>query len=143
MPDLPARPSLEHLRKQAKVYRREHGVGLARAQHQIAVGYGFASWPRLVRHVQANALLGIERMLTLADPVELGSALQRDPSVALALVSEMSPLIVLLRRSNGTPSDVRRCAQLLLDVGADPNSAVEPEGGWLGDVGPVLRRREA
>ncbi len=129
MSDLPARPSLEHLRKQAKVYRREHGVGLARAQHQIAVSYGFASWPRLVRHVQASALSGIERMLTLADPDELESALQRDSSVALAPVSEMSPLIVLLRRSNGSPSDVRRCAQLLLDSGADPNSAVEPEGG--------------
>jgi len=129
MPDLPARPSLEHLRKQAKAYRREHGVGLAIAQRDVAAGYGFGSWPRLVRHVQATALQGIERVLTLAAPAELDSVLRSDSTAATAAVAGMPPLITLLRRSSGTPSDVRRCAGLLLDAGADPSSAAAPEDG--------------
>jgi len=129
MPDLPARPSLEHLRKQAKAYRREHSVGLARAQRDIAAGYGFDSWPRLVHHVRATALQGIERALTLADPGDLDSVLRGDSTAATAVVAGMPPLITLLRRSSGTPSDVRRCAVLLLDAGADPSSAAPPEDG--------------
>lgn len=129
MPDLPPRPSVEHLRKQAKAYRREHDVGLARAQHDIATGYGFDSWPRLVHHVQATALQGIERALILADPAELESVLRSDSTTATVVVAGMPPLIILLRRSSGTPSDIRRCAGLLLDAGAGSNTAVEPEGG--------------
>lgn len=87
MPDLPARPSLEHLRKQAKAYRREHSVGLALAQRDIAAGYGFDSWPRLVHHVQATALQGIERALTLADPGELDSVLRSDSTAATTVVA--------------------------------------------------------
>ena len=75
MPDLPERPSLEHLRKQAKRRRRDHHIGLARAQHQVAAEYGFASWPRLVRHVQATGLSGMARAVALADPDRLAQAL--------------------------------------------------------------------
>ena len=53
---LPDRPDLEHLRKQAKARKRERGIPLAAAQHELADDYGFPSWPRLVRHVQAIAL---------------------------------------------------------------------------------------
>nr|MDP9107302.1 hypothetical protein [Candidatus Eremiobacteraeota bacterium] len=51
MPSLPARPSREHLRKQAKRLARERSVGLAAAQHLLAGGYGFSNWPELMRHV--------------------------------------------------------------------------------------------
>ena len=63
MPDLPQRPSLEHLRKQAKTRKRERGIGLSRAQHEIARDYGFDSWPKLVHHVHASNLEGIGRAL--------------------------------------------------------------------------------
>jgi hypothetical protein len=33
---LPERPSLEHLRKQAKARRRERGITLSQAQHELA-----------------------------------------------------------------------------------------------------------
>jgi hypothetical protein len=33
---LPERPSLEHLRKQAKVRKRERGIALNQAQHELA-----------------------------------------------------------------------------------------------------------
>jgi ankyrin repeat protein len=81
MPDqasrLPARPSLEHLRKQAKALLHEYRAGdpaaiarlrthkptlpgqpgrdsgaLADAQFALAREYGFESWPKLKRHVE-------------------------------------------------------------------------------------------
>ena len=51
MPSLPARPSREHLRKQAKRIARERSVGLAAAQHAVAGDYGFPNWAELMRHV--------------------------------------------------------------------------------------------
>jgi hypothetical protein len=53
MPSLPARPSREHLRKQAKRLARERSAGLAAAQHLVAADYGFANWADLMRHVAA------------------------------------------------------------------------------------------
>lgn len=125
MPDLPARPSLELLRKQAKARRRASGTGLSQAQHELAREYGFRSWPRLVHHVQAVTLTGVERALVLADPQALTAQLDADPAAAAAEVGGLAPLLVLLRRSTGTPSDVRRCAELLLDAGADPDTRVD------------------
>src|SRR5262249_36234926 len=44
-------------------------------------------------------------------------------------VGDLPPLLVLLRRSTSTPSDVRECARLLLDAGGDPDShTVEWDG---------------
>jgi hypothetical protein len=56
--DLPDRPSLEHLRRQARERLRElrvrkPGTQLADAQHAIARDYGFPSWPKLKAHVDA------------------------------------------------------------------------------------------
>ena len=55
---LPSRPSLDHLKKQAKdtlriFRRRDPRWKLADAQRAIARGYGFPSWPDLKRHVEA------------------------------------------------------------------------------------------
>ena len=57
---LPSRPSLDHLRKQAKdllgdIQRSNPGWKLADAQHAIAREYGFASWPKLKSHVESLA----------------------------------------------------------------------------------------
>src|SRR3977135_1322073 len=80
---LPARPNLEHLKRQAKELLHDFQQGepaaidrlrslasasaapkLADAQHVIARDYGFATWPKLKEHVEA---------LTL-EPAELLSA---------------------------------------------------------------------
>jgi ankyrin repeat protein len=122
VPDLPQRPSLEHLRKQAKARKRDRGVPLSQAQHQLAREYGFASWPKLVHHMQAAGLEGMERALMLADPEGLSQLLEPEPTTATAPVDDLPPLLVLLRRSTGSGADVRECARLLLDAGADPNS---------------------
>jgi hypothetical protein len=129
VPDLPERPSLEHLRKQAKARKRERGIALSRAQHELAREYGFESWPRLVRHVQAAALDGIERALVLADVDALARLVADDPASATADVAGLAPLLVLMRRSTGSPEAVRACARVLLDTGADPDSHTVEWGG--------------
>lgn len=129
MPDLPVRPSLEHLRKQAKARKRERAIGLSQAQYELAREYGFDSWPKLVHHVQATGLEGIERALVLADAAALSMLLHADPVTATAEVNGLAPLLALLRRSIGSPAEVRGCAQLLLDAGADPDSHTIEWGG--------------
>jgi hypothetical protein len=57
---LPPRPSLDHLRKQAKDRLQElqataPGTQLADAQHALARDYGFPSWPKLKAHVEATS----------------------------------------------------------------------------------------
>lgn len=128
MPDLPDRPSLEHLRKQAKARSRDQGSPLHRAQLELARGYGFESWPRLVRQVRAAGLTGVERALVLADPGTLAGLL--DARSAAASIDGLAPLLVLLRRCTGTAADLRRCAALLLDAGADPDTHTD-EGDWV------------
>jgi ankyrin repeat protein len=50
---LPADPSLEQLRKQAKELRAsEPHLTLSEAQRAVAQRYGFASWPRMKHHVE-------------------------------------------------------------------------------------------
>src|SRR5262245_12113198 len=58
--DLPTRPNLDHLKKQAKellltLQQQDPGAQLADAQHALAREYGFASWPRLKAHVEGEA----------------------------------------------------------------------------------------
>lgn len=56
---LPSRPNLEFLRKQAKdllpdLQRRDPSAQLTDAQHALALEYGFASWPKLKLHVEGT-----------------------------------------------------------------------------------------
>jgi hypothetical protein len=58
--ELPRRPSLDHLKKQAKERLRELRLrqpeaSLADAQHALAREYGFESWPRLKAYVESAA----------------------------------------------------------------------------------------
>lgn len=60
--NLPARPNLEYLKKEAKerldvLRRRDAAVQLSDAQHVLAKEYGFASWPQLKAHVEAAVAL--------------------------------------------------------------------------------------
>jgi hypothetical protein len=59
--DLPPRPSLDHLKKQAKellqtLKQRDPDTRLAEAQHALAREYRFASWPRLKAHVESQTV---------------------------------------------------------------------------------------
>jgi hypothetical protein len=59
--NLPDRPNLEFLKKEAKtrlesMQRTATGVQLADAQFALARDYGFDSWPKLKAHVEAVAM---------------------------------------------------------------------------------------
>lgn len=129
MPDLGEHPSLEHLRTQASQRQREQRSSLNRAQREIAAGYGFPSWTRLVHHVRATGLQGPERALALADQQLLGSLLHTDPTLAVSPLSGVPALLRLLRDSVGAPADVRGCAEQLLEAGADPTATVSASNG--------------
>jgi ankyrin repeat protein len=75
---LPPRPSLEQLRKQAKdLARAGRAAGkklkLSAAQLEIARQFGFTSWPDLVHFVQATAASAPFQLRPLIRPVELTS----------------------------------------------------------------------
>ena len=54
---LPEKPNLEFLKKQAKELLRTMRQGkLADAQHTLANEYGFATWAKLKSHVEALGL---------------------------------------------------------------------------------------
>ena len=56
---LPERPSLRHLKDQAKdLLRAGAARSLADAQFKIARLYGFASWPKLEAHVDSLGEIG-------------------------------------------------------------------------------------
>ena len=71
----------------------------------------------------------MERELLDADVAALAARLEADPAAATESLGELAPLTLLLRRSHGSVADVRECARLLLDAGADPNSATVEWGG--------------
>jgi len=51
MPILPAHPSREHLRKEAKRLARDRSIRLAEAQRLLATGYGYRTWAALMSGV--------------------------------------------------------------------------------------------
>ena len=58
--ELPAKPNLEYLKKQAKELLRANGQGkLADAQHALAKEYGFATWAKLKSHVEGLGLVAV------------------------------------------------------------------------------------
>ena len=73
--------------------------------------------------------MSLEHALAPADPAALSELLQAEPAAATTEVGGLPPLLMLLRRSTGSPADVRACARLLLDAGADPNSHTLEWGG--------------
>ena len=56
---LPAEPNLRHLKDQAKdLLRSGEAPSLGEALFQIAKLYGFASWPRLKKHIVDQTISG-------------------------------------------------------------------------------------
>jgi hypothetical protein len=73
---LPARPSLRHLKAQARDLFKSGGAeSLTDAQFKIARLYGFASWPTLKSHVEAREDAGKLRSAITRDDVDAAKAL--------------------------------------------------------------------
>jgi ankyrin repeat protein len=146
---LPDRPSLRHLRDQARdLVRSGAAATLADAQLHIARQYGFASWPKLKQHVEslrdagrlgyairANDLARVEDLLT--SKPQLRQVLIDDVPLQAQAAPGRIPMMELLVRYgadvNGLcwgwfPVLFTPCENLepeplkwLLDHGADPN----------------------
>jgi ankyrin repeat protein len=135
--ELPAKPSLEYLRKQAKQLQRTTSQGkLADAQHALAREYGFADWAKLKSHVitlgfpPAEALTAAIRDQGAQRVREL---LESHPELR-ARINEPLPnygfgqhaLFAAVQRSDRATIDV------LLDAGANIHKRTE---WWAGGFG--------
>ena len=67
---LPARPSEERLRKEAKRIAKEHEVQLATAQRRLAHEYGHRNWAELMMQVKGGAPAGSSSAGSSADPLQ-------------------------------------------------------------------------
>lgn len=129
---LPDRPSLDHLRKQARDLQKEGGLKLASAQRELAKRYGFKDWTALRAHVlglrldaAVNDALGgrISPDLSGDDPVFRllkGDATGIDPHRKLA-PRDWPPLLYVAFSRVSTPEARRSAVADLLARGAEPN----------------------
>src|SRR5215468_1136305 len=114
--ELPERPRLEYLRKQAKELLRTMPQGkLADAQHTLANEYGFATWAKLKSHV---VTLGL-------DPAEALTVAVRDNDAQR--VRELLESYRELRAKIDEPRSMC-CSRRA------PTSENEPIGGRAGSV---------
>jgi len=157
--ELPAKPNLEHLKKQAKELLAQLQQGdtaaverfrslaspdapanakLADAQHLIAREYGFASWPKLKTHVESLArVLTPGQMLTAAiramDPEKTAGVLRDHPELKAHLDD---PLADYGAGMHALLAAVQRSDRPTIDVllaaGADINARSQ---WWAGGAG--------
>ncbi|MEA3016775.1 MAG: hypothetical protein QOI38_1497, partial [Sphingomonadales bacterium] len=130
---LPARPSAEYLRKEAKRLARARSLGLAAAQRLLAWDYGFATWAELRRHVAGS---GGEpprlRPLAAAAHDADEAAVRRLLGEGEAVDGRGEPRTPLWEVCASGAEDARRIAvaRLLLEAGAD-TAAAGPGGTAL------------
>jgi hypothetical protein len=131
---LPARPSLESLRKQAKKLARDRSVSLRDAQLVLAREYGFAGWQALTGEVSKRLGKGLEWAAAQARRIIHGNDVERLKQLLVeypALLSWQggdgnSGLLGFATGAYGDAFDPERerwftreaCAELLIDAGA-------------------------
>lgn len=155
--ELPEKPNLEHLKKQAKELLRElqqkdaaaattgtpAGMRgpqpqLADAQHAIAREYGFASWPKLKEHVEAvaRALEPAENLaaaVRASDAEKVARALESHPELKSKINQPMAGYgagmqALLAAVQRGD----RKTIDVLLRAGADIHARSD---WWAGGIG--------
>ncbi len=134
---LPEKPNLEYLRKQAKDLLRSMGRGkLADAQHTLAREYGFATWAKLRSHVVTLGLSPAEALKVAvcdSDARRVRELLESYPELR-ARIDDPLPnygfgqhaLFAAVQRSDRATIDV------LLHAGADIHKRTE---WWAGGFG--------
>lgn len=80
---LPDRPSLRHLKDQAKdLLKTGAAKSITDAQFKIARLYGFASWPKLKAHVESFAEIGqLKQAIDTNDIVRIKTLMTRSPAL--------------------------------------------------------------
>jgi peptide-methionine (S)-S-oxide reductase len=151
---LPARPSEENLKKQAKSRAKREHVRLSTAQHQLAREYGFASWPKLVQHVRSIVNEGgttkpasqniastakILRAAVAADAKTLKQLLVDRVTTDLRDEKGNSPFI-LVCKSDARPQNRVAAAKVMVDAGV-PVREFGENGTcalhWAAKLGPI------
>ncbi len=134
---LPAKPNLEHLKKQAKELLRSMPQGkLADAQHTLAKDYGFVTWAELKAHVEALKQTPMEALNTAVCDGNAGRVrelLARHPELR-AQINDTLPgdgfgthaLFAAVQRSDRATIDV------LLQAGANIKKRTD---WWAGGFG--------
>jgi ankyrin repeat protein len=129
----------------ARVQLPPANAALSKAQFVIARAHGFASWPRMVQHIEAltestSDISTFERAadaIITGDVTTLAELLRADPSLARAR-SDRDHRATLLHygAANGvenyrqrTPKNIEAVTALLLDAGADVNAEADVYGG--------------
>ncbi|MBV9266323.1 MAG: ankyrin repeat domain-containing protein, partial [Acidobacteriaceae bacterium] len=134
---LPQKPSLQYLKKQAKELLRSVRVGkLAEAQHALANEYGFASWAKLKAHVEAISLSPAEALKAAVcdtDAARVREVLEGHPELRENIDDPLPgygfgqhALFAAVQRSDRETIDV------LLRAGADIRKKTE---WWAGGFG--------
>src|ERR1700722_16327474 len=135
--ELPEKPNLEYLKKQAKELLRTTGQGkLADAQHTLAKEYGFATWAKLKSHVEGLGLTPAEALKAAvcdSDASRVPELLKKHPELR-ARINEPLPdygfgaqaLFAAVQRSDRATIDV------LLQAGADIRKRTD---WWAGGFG--------
>lgn len=131
---LPARPSLDQLRKQAHELQRmaqSHGrvLSLADAYHELAKRYGFDSWPKLKRHVEfANdrPLRAIIEAIHVGDPDALRRLLAQHPERVTARAPNGDSLLHAATGGRTQTNEQRvEVIEVLLDAGLPVDTALD------------------
>ena len=153
--ELPARPSLEHLKNQARTLHRQGLEGdlsaiarfaaigvtsptprLADALHVIAREHGFATWPALKLHLDATSADPIEALtaaIKANDALLVRDVLTRHPSLKARINEPLAdyafgaPAVLAAVYKNN-----REMIDTLLDAGAHIN---ERSSWWAGSFG--------
>lgn len=127
---LPANPSQENLRKQAKRLAKAEGLRLADAQRRLANEYGHRTWADLMRAADTSASAGVANASPLcpaaarADAAEVRSLLAQGEPVNGGNDEVNTPLWHAC--ASDAPAD-RRIAMVgqLLEAGASPRQECE------------------
>lgn len=121
---LPANPSQEYLRKEAKRLAKAEGLKLAAAQRRLASEYGYKTWAALIGAVQDAAPV---KPVVVRPLVEAAARADEDAVRALLEAGEKADAnedaeTPLMRACASDADDGRRLAvvRLLLEAGASP-----------------------
>lgn len=114
---LPAQPSNEFLRKEAKRRAKADGVKLAQAQHALAKEYGARNWAALMRQVQL-AGASVLSVNAAAGKVEMVRKLLAEGANVEGDAHELDSPLFRACGSDADPSNRIAIARILIEAGA-------------------------
>src|SRR5262245_58671610 len=140
---LPARPSLEQLRKQAKELLKAYRAGdiaaaleverfyrrpdpakfaLADAQRVLARAYGFANWTKLTQHVEGVNAAAFYAAVNAGDVASVRRLAEARPGLVHVEAAEFTGLLLHLAVLNRDAA----MARVLMELGADARQGLWP-----------------